>query len=445
MSFVFVVDHQRKPLDPVHPGRARFLLQTGHAAVLRRFPFTIILKATKPDRVSTPLRFKIDPGSQTSGLAVVNDTTGQVVWAAELVHRAHKVKEHLDKRRSHRRFRRQRHTRYRQPRFLNRRRKPGWLPPSLESRLQNILTWVARVRQYCPVGSLSQEMVRFDMQALEHPEIEGIQYQQGTLAGYELREYLLLKWNHRCAYCGKTALPLQIEHLIPKARGGSNRVVNLAIACQACNQKKGSQTATEFGYPQLERQAHQTFKDAAAVNSSRWVLYERLGALDLPLEIGTGGRTKYNRLVRGIPKTHWLDAACVGESTPEELCWLPVIPLRIRATGRHSRQMCRTNTSGFPNKAPKGTSMVGGFRSGDIVRAVMPASSKKAGTYIGRIAIRSNGFCNLQTKQATLQGIHVRYCRPLHRADGYSYQKGVCASSPSSRPGFSRTMFDESL
>jgi hypothetical protein len=187
MSFVFVVDQDRTPLDPVHPGRARFLLHAGHAAVLRRYPFTIIMKDPKPDAASRSLRVKLDPGSKTTGIAVINDTTGQVVWAAEVVHRGDQVKANLDARRAQRHGRRSRHTRYRPARFNNR------------------------------------------------------------------------------------------------------------------------------------------------------------------------------------------------------------------------------------------TRLMGGLRTGDMVRAVVPASSTKAGVYVGRIAIRATGSCNLKTAQGTIQGIHIRYCRPLHRGDGYAY------------------------
>jgi RRXRR protein len=129
MSFVLVVDQERTPLDPVHPGRARLLLNAGKAAVLYRFPFTIILKAAGPATHQAPLRLKIDPGSKTTGLAVVNDASGQVVWAGELAHRGEAVKARLDQRRACRRSRRQRHTRYRPARFANRRRREGWLSP----------------------------------------------------------------------------------------------------------------------------------------------------------------------------------------------------------------------------------------------------------------------------------------------------------------------------
>src|SRR5262245_54480254 len=224
MSLVLVVDQQQKPCRPVHPGRARRLLTCGRAAVYRRYPFTLILKEDERGEEGEPLRLKIDPGSQTTGLAVVNDTTGQVVWAAELTHRGQQVTARLEQRRACRRSRRQRHTRYRQPRFLNRRRRAGWLPPPVESRISNTLTW--GLRRWRPIGAISLELVKFDTQKMQHPEISGVEYQQGTLAGYEIREYLLEKVGRKRAYCKATDVPLQIEHLVPKARDGSNRVSN---------------------------------------------------------------------------------------------------------------------------------------------------------------------------------------------------------------------------
>jgi HNH endonuclease len=245
------------------------------------------------------------------------------------------------------------------------------------------------------------------------------------LAGYEVKQYLLEKWGRRCAYCGATDRPLQVEHIVPRVRHGSNRVSNLTLACEDCNEAKGEQTAEEFGYPQIQAQAKQPLRDAAAVNATRWALYHRLTALALPVETGTGGRTKWNRTARYLPKTHWTDATCVGASTPEVVTIAGVIPLLIRATGRHSRQMCRTNAAGFPDKAPKASSVVGGLRTGEMVRAVAPGTSTKAGVYVGRIAIRGSGSCNITTATGAVQGIHSRYCRPLHRGDGYNYTKGA--------------------
>jgi hypothetical protein len=132
------------------------------------------------------------------------------------------------------------------------------------------------------------------------------------------------------------------------------------------------------------------------------------------------------------------------------------VPLEIAATGRHSRQMCRTNACGFPDKAPKATSVVAGLRTGDIVRAIVPQPLIKAGSYVGRLAVRASGSCNITTHYGTVQGIHVRYCQPLHRADGYRYQfyqqqreqqhrpkAGVALPPRARRQGFPRGVFDE--
>ncbi len=279
------------------------------------------------------------------------------------------------------------------------------------------------------------ELVRFDMQAMQTPEIEGCQYQQGTLAGYELREYVLEKWGRSCAYCGKQDLPLQLEHIIPRARGGTDRVSNLCLACEHCNRAKGTQDIAVFLKKKPERlkgilaHARTPLKHAAAVNSTRWALYQRLNACGLPVECGSGGLTKFNRTTRDLPKTHWLDAVCVGKSTPGTLQVQGIIPVRITATGHGCRQMCRVDRYGFPRTDPKQAKRVKDFQTGDIVRAIVTRGTK-IGTYVGRVAVRATGSFNITTERGTLQGISYRTCRLLHRCDGYSYQKGVRAFSP---------------
>jgi len=239
---VFVVDTNKQPLNTIHPGEARLLLTKGKAAVLKHHPFTIILKVAIDDPVVAELRIKIDPGSKTTGIAIVNDQSGEVVFAAELTHRGQTIKNSLDDRRSVRRGRRNRHTRYRKPRWQNRKRPKGWLPPSLQSRIANVITWVQRLARVCHITNMSLESVKFDMQAMENAEVSGVEYQQGTLAGYELREYLLEKWKRACTYCGKQNAPLQVEHIVPRAKYRDDRVSNLCIACEKCNKAKGPRT-----------------------------------------------------------------------------------------------------------------------------------------------------------------------------------------------------------
>ncbi|NJS11003.1 MAG: HNH endonuclease, partial [Microcoleus sp. CSU_2_2] len=234
MCKVFVLDTEKRPLDPIHSALARQLLRNQKAAIYRRFPFIIILKESHPDSSVTTLRLKLDPGAKTTGIALVNDATGEVVFAAELKHRGFAIREALTSRRQLRRSRRTRKTRYRQPRFLNRKRPEGWLAPSLQSRVHNIKTWVEKLCKFAPIGAISQELVRFDMQLMRNPDIQGKEYQQGLLAGYETREYLLEKWGRQCAYCGVKDVPFQVEHIHPRAKGGTNSVTNLTLSCEKC-------------------------------------------------------------------------------------------------------------------------------------------------------------------------------------------------------------------
>src|SRR5260221_3239951 len=430
MSRVLAGHTHRQPLHPCTPARARLLLKHGKAAVLRRYPFVLILKAAHGDAESAPLRLKIDPGSKTTGLAVVNDSSGEVIWAAELTHRGEAIREALAKRRAVRRSRRSRHTRYRAPRFANRRKPKGWLPPSLVSRRENVLTWVARLRRWCPIAALSTELVTFDMALMQDPTLQGDAYQQGTLAGFELRAYVLLKWNHACAYCGAMNVPLELDHVIPRSCGGSDRESNRVPACHRCNQRKGNRSLQEFLQARpavLQRiQAHlkTPLAGAVAVNTLRWALYERLQATGLPVEVGSGGRTKWNRVTRGLPKTHWLDAAAVGASTPQVLHVERVMPWLIWATRKQRRQMCLVDERGFPRTRAKTTSRARGFQTGDMVRAIL-AKGQRVGTYFGGVAVRASGSFNIRTKVGTIEGIAAKYVTAIHRSDGYRYtQKG---------------------
>jgi 5-methylcytosine-specific restriction endonuclease McrA len=413
-NLVFVLDTNKQPLSPCRPSVARKLLRDGKAAVFRRFPFTVILKRAVVAENVPPVQLKLDPGSKTTGMALVQDD--KVVWAAELEHRGQAIRDNLEKRRAVRRNRRQRKTRYRQARFLNRRKPKGWLAPSLKSRVDNIRTWFLRLFKLAPITSISLELVRFDTQLMQDAEIAGVEYQQGELAGYEVREYLLEKFGRQCIYCGAKNVPLQVEHITPRGQGGSNRVSNLTLACEPCNKAKGNQTATEFGCPEVQALAKKPLKDAAAVNSVRWAIWRMLEQTTLPVEVGTGGRTKYNRAQQGYPKAHWIDAACIGESGESVFLSVRTKPLIIKATGRQCRQMCRPNKYGFPRTGAKEVRVVKGFQTGDIVKAIVPGG-KKQGTHVGRVAIRTSGSFNI----GNVQGIGWQHCQVLHHADGYSY------------------------
>jgi 5-methylcytosine-specific restriction endonuclease McrA len=428
MQRVLVVDQNRVPLMPCQPARARELLRKGKAKVFRHFPFTIILPEREGGDVQT-IAFKVDPGSKETGMALVADfKKGQrVIWAAVLEHRGQQVKAALESRRALRRSRRARHTRYRPARFNNRHTAKGRLPPSLQARIENIWTWLCRLNRACPIASLAQELVRFDTQLMQNAEISGVEYQQGELAGYEVREYLLEKWGRKCAYCGKKDVPFEVDHITPKSRGGSKRVSNLTLACHACNDQKGTQTAAEFGHPEIQKHAKQPLKDAAAVNATRWALYARLQTTGLPVEVGTGGRTKFNRTRQAYPKAHWIDAACVGESGARVFITANHIPLSIKATGHGSRQMCRTDQYGFPARHRLRQKQHFGFQTGDRVRAIVP-TGKYSGTHVGRVACRATGSFDVTTHSGKVTVSH-KHCKIIHHADGYSYTKGLGATT----------------
>ncbi len=304
---VFVLDKHKKPLMPCTPKKARLLLSRGRAVVHRRAPFVIRLKDRRVEESEVQaVVLKLDPGSRTTGVALVReevDAAGgkqhHALHLAELAHRGQIVHNSLGTRARARRRRRSAHLRYRKARYLNRRRPKGWLPPSQRSRLGNTLSWARRYQQWVPLVRIEVERVKFDLHKMHNPEVSGVAYQQGDLFGWEVRAYLLEKFEHRCVYCGKKDVPFEVDHVRPKSRGGSDCVSNLVLACHACNQAKGNQTATEWGHPQVEAQ-----------------------------------------------KTHALDALCVGDLAGASPGL--VKPLRITATGRG--QYCRTlfTKDGFP-------------------------------------------------------------------------------------------------
>ena len=242
---VFVLSREGYPLMPTTPRRARLWLKARRARVVRRDPFTIQLRF-ETTSYAQPVTVGVDTGSKAVGLAAL--ANGEVLLQAEVQLRTD-ISEKLAQRRTYRRARRSRKTRYRPARWANRRRKAGWLPPSVSSKLDATLKAVRFVASFLPVRQVNVELASFDAQKMRDPEISGLHYQQGTLFGYQVREYLLTKWQRACAYCGAKEIALQVEHIVPKARGGSDRVDNLTLACEPCNQRKGNKTAAECGFP----------------------------------------------------------------------------------------------------------------------------------------------------------------------------------------------------
>lgn len=434
-NYVFITDTRKKPLMMATPRRARELLNKGKAAIFRRYPFTLILKQ-EVKAVKPSLELRIDPGSGFTGFALVTPRN-QVIWGMELEHRGSQISQSLTKRAGFRRSRRSRNTRYRQKQF-NRCRPSGWLAPSLMHRVQTVETWIERICRYAPVASIAIEKVKFDMQKMENPDIQGVEYQQGTLAGYTLREALLEHWGRKCAYCGVENVPLQIEHIKPRSRNGSNRFNNLTLACQCCNQTKGSQPVGEFladkpdVLKKIKAHCKKSLSNAAAVNATRNKIFEVAENTGLTVKAGSGALAKLIRGKSNLPKAHWIDAAC-NSLNLKPVTLITKQPLIVTCKGHGNRQAVRCNASGFPaivvKKDKRGKKVVATVRpkqvythaqAGDIVNVALDKDRKhiKAGSYTARV------------KTPTAKGVEVKIDGHrvssnlfsfVHRHDGYDY------------------------
>jgi len=181
-NHVFLLNADQTFLNLLHPARARELQDKGKAVVFRLYPYVLILKQQILKPVLKEYRLKIDPGSKFTGFAIQQGE--DIVFRMELQHRGLEISTRLTKRASFRRRRRSRNLRYRKARF-NRHKPAVWLAPSLNHRVQTVETWIKRLLHYCPITTIEIEQVRFDLQQPQNPEISGVEYQQGTLQGYE--------------------------------------------------------------------------------------------------------------------------------------------------------------------------------------------------------------------------------------------------------------------
>ena len=418
---VFVLDKSKKPLNMISHAKARILLKNRLAVVHKVYPFTIRLKDNSAVLKDRSYIVKLDPGSRTTGVAIT-DNNDSVVMLAEIEHKGHVIKRNLDKRRAVRNSRRQRKTRYRESRFLNRTRPKGWLAPSVKSRADNVINFIRKYKKLININKVMIENVNFDVaQMTSDIKLWGTSYQQGPLYQTKLRSYLFKKYNGQCVYCGNKAE--EIEHINPKSKGGTNSPHNLVIACKKCNKLKGKLSLKEFGelmnkdYSHLEPK--KLPKDAAIVQSSRNYMAREITKLVSDTTTYDAWMTKYNRDSLGLPKEHYYDALSVGE-VPTRFNFLTDKILVISAKGRGSRQMCRVDKYGFPRTSAKASKSVKGFQTGDMVKAIVPKGLKQR-EYLGRVMVHSRGYFDIKTKNGLAQSIGYKYCRLIQRGDGYSY------------------------
>ena len=370
-----VLDQQGKPLMPTtRLGKVYRLLKTQKAHIVSYEPFTIQLDYEPDTQVIQPMTLGVDSGAIHSGYSVANEH--REYYSAEVIAR-NDISNRLSDRRMYRQNRRSRKTRYRKPRFNNRKnKKKGWLPPSLEQKVAVQVNEIDHIHRYFPIETISVETAEFDIQKIKNPNISGVEYQQGTLQGYNIRNYLLEKHGRKCFYCGKAVSDFEVEHMLPKSRGGSNRIDNLTLSCHDCNEKKGTLRAEEFIRQTLPAKKataklkqlpneKRLFKYMAHMNVTRWTLYNAIKEKYPNVKMAYGYITKYNRIQAGLPKAHHIDAKCITGFVTVPSMRQTAIKVKMR---RHNRQLHRaTFSKGHVRKAASLPTTVFGFQLYDLV------------------------------------------------------------------------------
>lgn len=352
---VYVLNMRGEPLMPTTPRKARILLKEGKAKVVQRTPSTIqLLYATGETKQDITLG--IDAGYSTIGYSAI--TAIRELIAGEMTLRSD-IKRLLEQRAAYRRTRRARLW-HREPRFNNRAKDNGWLAPSIQHKLDNHIKLIDKLKSILPITRVVVEVATFDTQKMQKPEISGVEYQQGELQGYEIREYLLQKWGRKCAYCGKKDVPLEIEHIIPKSRGGSDRVSNLTIACHECNQSKNNQTAEEFGYPKIHAKAEKSLKATSFMNYVRTRIVDSIGC-----EQTYGYITKHDRIELGLDKSHANDAYVIAGGNGQTRSSHQIIGRQVR---RQNRSLYKANLLKGGRLKRNTVKEVNGFRRYDKVK-----------------------------------------------------------------------------
>ena len=363
---VYVLNKHGKPLMPCKPQKARKLLDEGKATVVKYEPFTIQLKYGSAG-YKQPVTLGIDAGSVHIGASA--STKKQELYASETVMRSGDGKTSIvrliAKRRELRRGRRNRKTRYRKARFLNRvgRKHKGWLAPSIENKIHVHLKLVADIHRILPVTKIVAEVAQFDIQKIKNPEISGVEYQQGEQLGWaNVREYVLFRDGHQCQCCkGRSGDPILNVHHIESRMTGGDAPNNLITLCETCHQgyHQGS-----ISLPKSIRRGT-SFRDAAFMGIMRWAFYNRLKEQYSDVHLTYGYITKNTRIRNNIIKTHTADAYCIAGNAEAERLEYEYLRKQVR---RHNRKIQRENPEkGGNRKLAQAGHSVKGFCLNDSV------------------------------------------------------------------------------
>ena len=361
---VYVLSRNGQPLMPTeNHAKVRVFLKQGKAKVVQRCPFTIQLLYESTTHTQK-INLGIDAGSKTIGISATTDS--KVLYEAEVVQR-NDIVELLSGRRALRRSRRNRKTRYRKPRFDNRKKPDGWLAPSIRQKIETHVTVVENITKILPMTKIIVETASFDIQKIKNPEIEGAEYQHGEqLDFWNVREYVLFRDGHTCQCCkGKSKDNILNVHHIESRKTGGNAPNNLITLCETCHK------AYHKGIITLPKEIHRgmRFRDAAFMGVMRWAFYDRLKELYNLLGVEVintyGYITKNTRITYDLPKEHYVDARCISGNPAAKPMDYYYLQKKVRC---HNRQIhkCKINKGGT-RKRNQAAYEVKGFRLYDQV------------------------------------------------------------------------------
>ncbi|HEY4385727.1 MAG TPA: RNA-guided endonuclease IscB, partial [Ktedonobacteraceae bacterium] len=295
--FVYILNSHGQSLMPCHPRKARLLLKEGKAKIVKRIPFTLqLLYGSSGYKQEVSLG--VDAGTQHIGVSATTEKA--VLFEAEAQPRQD-MQELLSTREQFRRARRNRKTRYRKARFLNRKKPKGWLAPSVQHKVDCHLKTIELVHRILPVRTTTIEVAQFDLQKLQNPEIEGSSYQEGPQLGFwNTREYVLARDVHRCQWClGKSKSPILNVHHIESRKTGGNSPDNLITLCETCHDLV-HRTHQEHT---IERQS-KGYRDATQMGIIRWRIYEEVKKRFPQVHLTYGYLTKHTRISHHLEKSH---------------------------------------------------------------------------------------------------------------------------------------------
>jgi N6-L-threonylcarbamoyladenine synthase len=354
---VFVISSRGKPLMPTYPRKARILLRQGKAKVVRRTPFTIQLLGPSGGNAQ-PISLGVDAGTQHIGLSAT--TPKQVLFEAETLLRTD-IQDLLATRKAFRKTRRGRKTRYRQPRFLNRKNRVGKLPPSVQNKVDAHVKVVQRVCRLLPVSSITVETAQFDIQKIKNPDIRGVEYQQGPQMDFwNAREYVLFRDQHKCQRCrGKSRDKILSVHHIETRKTGGDSPDNLITLCRTCHK-----TIHREDLAHLFKRARKSFRDASQITTMRKFVLSAIRTTHPVVHETYGYITKYVRIANGLGKSHTVDARCCSGNPLA----VPTTPFLIKQVRGQNRQLHKaTFLKGGGRKANKAPRYLFGFQLFDKV------------------------------------------------------------------------------